>query len=119
MPKVASALPRKIDARAIGATSSDVSADSSRSRCQIRLNESTDAKKIAIQIVPAAVARLYFGWTKYVMLARTPMTIANTPAVARTSRVRSSIRASFLQISQAAARTPRRRRAVADAMAHL
>jgi hypothetical protein len=68
-------------------------------------------------MVPAAVARLNFGLMTYAMLASTATTMAKTPAVARISRVRSSMRASFLQISQPAARTPRRRRAVAVAMA--
>src|SRR5947209_7590028 len=40
------------------------------------------------------------------MLARKPMTIENTPAVETTSRVRHSIRASFLQMAHAAASGP-------------
>ena len=115
IPNVASALPMKIEARGMGATSNPVSADSSRSRCHTRPKDSVAAKKMVIQMVPAAVAALVLSLTWNAMLARNPTTIENTPAVATISPVRRSMRTSFLQISHATASAPGRLRVFAFA----
>ncbi len=117
IPNVASAFPRKIEARGIGATRSPVSADSSRSRCHTRPNESVAAKKIVIQMVPAAVAAFVLSLTWNAMLARKPTTMENTPAVATISPVRRSMRTSFLKISHATASAPGRLRVASGGVA--
>ncbi len=93
------ALPAKMALRARGETSSPVRADSSRSRCQVRLSESTAAKLTLTQMTAGATGDLVLPKVKATD-AMTAMSSAKKPAVTTISRVFASMLRSFERTSQ-------------------
>ncbi len=89
------ALPHQIAARGMGETSRPTSADSSRSRCQVRPSASTDENTTASQSAPGATRVVVCGPVAKATLARMATSAAKNAAVVTISRVATSMRRSF------------------------
>src|SRR5271167_1861796 len=98
------AFPHQIAALGMGETRSPTSADSSRSRCQLRPRARIEENRTASHRAPGATRVVVCGPVVKATLARTATMTAKKAAVVTISRVASSMRTSF-QKTRAAART--------------